>query len=923
MATYDMLPQTTYRPPTIFESRERRRSLRTIEEEDEESKRGSLIHSEVMSDQKRPPAWHTSLQTSQFPTPRGQHFLATPILATSPSDSETSSSLPPSEPWTKTSDSTDDTDFDDLYDVSSEDEDNCAKERLRVKRSSVASSTASRQSLPPLTIPATPAMDHWAEVEAFKALTSPVKALKSPIPPTPPPKIPHSPAIFSLMRQAQAIPSISAPPSLDGSLGSDQLAQLSAPPTPDVGYDSDDSHNGWDGVRLQPAAMATLQALAGESAYDMTQDESDQVIELPHQSLPVLPREMQEQPERRVPTSDLVHRPSMTLSLTQLQSLNLLTRLDIPSPGSFFGSLNTIARHSWHMGPVTPRSPRGLQPPSSTTAENFYNTPWTSLPPDHASVLSQPKSALASRPDPPRHNSSEETIVPPKSPPCQTKYTDPEEEPDVCDELIPDEFITRKTIQVTKVDLTTLWLAAQYEYISELINPREQRDDEVAILQRAASVKKPRETAFEETSPEPKKKLVRFSEALVVACPLPEIVQESTYYRAFTLFIRRTQATDSFSHRTPRYEAMQSQRVTFPEQHRKQLLGIYQLNVLPSPADRRMSANVARGDDHVAHDPARVKREKIAEASEQMSASLWIVAAIKALNGGRLFNAPLTAHLARLSRLGPRMSGIPRDRMRILDLGGQPTCDWGWLCAREYPNSKIYTVTTKALRQLSNCNIRGPANHRQISVQKLTRVPFRNDQFDLVSAREIYSILRESGEYGIDEWDACLQECMRILKPGGYLDFSIMDSDIVNAGPLGNAKAVEFGFNLKRMGYDPLPTKQWLTRLQRNGFVGIKRAWILLPMGPKRQNLEHTSRDSTGQPITLTMQAMLQGSTDDAATMTGLVGGWSWERWMLRSRGLGIGDVDTLDGVRDVLEEGRTRGAGWRMMNGWARKPYG
>ena len=29
------------------------------------------------------------------------------------------------------------------------------------------------------------------------------------------------------------------------------------------------------------------------------------------------------------------------------------------------------------------------------------------------------------------------------------------------------------------------------------------------------------------------------------------------------------------------------------------------------------------------------------------------------------------------------MDGTPRDRARILDLGGQATCDWAWHCATE------------------------------------------------------------------------------------------------------------------------------------------------------------------------------------------------------------------------------------------------
>lgn len=167
-----------------------------------------------------------------------------------------------------------------------------------------------------------------------------------------------------------------------------------------------------------------------------------------------------------------------------------------------------------------------------------------------------------------------------------------------------------------------------------------------------------------------------------------------------------------------------------------------------------------------------------------------------------------------------------------------------------------------------------------------------------------------------------MKECMRVLKPGGYLEFSIMDSDIVNAGPLGLAKSVEFGFNLKTLGYDPVPTKLWLSRLRAAGFMGIKRAWVFLPMGAKVEN-KIASRGSMGVDAKLELEAMVTGSTENVASVCGIVGGWAWEKWLLRCRVQTVGDEGLLDGVQDIIEEGRKCGAGWRTVNGWGRKPLG
>lgn len=888
-------------------------------------------------------AAYLSPLSEHFPTPRGKNFMSAPIPA-SPTSSQNESispagsisPAPSSTPWTRDSYTTDATEFDDLYDVSS-DEESRRKSTIRRKNNTNQATTkrfstgsnltrATRNELPSLTIPSEG--DPWPGHAAFKLLTSPV-------PPTPPPKMPMSPAILSYL-QSQEVPSSSAPPSLDGSLSSEQMAALSAPPTPDIGNESDSEENLWGGgVQLQPAAMATLQALAGED--DLFQLQTEQVIELtnvPQGSSPL--REMQ---QRLPPLVTNIHRnDSIVLSPEQQRCLSSLTRLEIPSPGGFFSALSAGARHTWHLVAITPESAR---PPSSTTAEHFYKTPWSSRPVERIVEVSEHSETMSdglptakptvhqlnSEVDQPvelrpelQHEDSDDTVK------GLQPFKPPEEETVIPDEILTDynaDYLTMlNNGAVANLDRTGIWLAAQSSFLAQLINPTEARDDEAALLQRAASVKSQKEAIEAESAP---RKTVRFSDVVSIsgdiACPLPKIGrQESAYFRAFLTFIDRSRYRDTFIHRIPRFEAIQSLRVNFSDAHRSQLLSKYQLSVVPLSAKRRMSANVARGDEITPEDPEKLKRDKEYEALQQMAPASWNVMALKLLNGGRLIAAPVAKRLARLSSMGPKLNGTPRDRARILDLGGQATCDWAWHCALEYPNTKVYTITTKALRQLSNSNIRGPKNHRQVAVDRLFKLPFKDNQFDLISAREIYTILREQAPNGQDEWEACLKECMRVLKPGGYLEFSIMDSDIVNAGPLGLAKSVEFGFSLKTLGYDPWPTKLWLGRLRNAGFIGIKRAWLFLPMGAKIED-KIVNRDSLGVEVKLELEAMVTGSTDNAASICGIVGGWAWEKWLLRCQVQTVGSEGNLEGVQDIIEEGRACGAGWRTVSGWGRKP--
>ncbi|OJD21637.1 hypothetical protein ACJ73_07023 [Blastomyces percursus] len=129
-------------------------------------------------------------------------------------------------------------DFDDLYDATDEDDegqmsDSCPSlcsqgnsESIKSSKLSTISSGSSRNKYPAIVIPSS---THWANLNSFHK--------NSPVPPTPPPKIPVSPETLS--RLPRFVPEVYAPPSLDGSAASDQPSTLSAPRTPELEVASD------------------------------------------------------------------------------------------------------------------------------------------------------------------------------------------------------------------------------------------------------------------------------------------------------------------------------------------------------------------------------------------------------------------------------------------------------------------------------------------------------------------------------------------------------------------------------------------------------------------------------------------------------------------------------------------------------------
>lgn len=930
-------------------SLERRQRLNPIIEEVIDDLQSRRVERSALKIQ----AW-LSPMSDHFPTPRGINYLPAPIMPSSPSSVSTSPTTS-SNAWNRTSIGTQATEFEDLYDVS--DEESYAARGLR-RRSSVrkSSNMAGKQ---PLRLSIS-TQHKSAEAPTFEE----IKKMASPMPVTPSANLTMSPAQVHFMdkQQAMDIPTISAPPSLDGSLTSEQLAAMSAPATPIMGNDEGATEEAWSGVRLQPDALATLHALSNESGDESFEYQPAQVIELP-QTPPPQPQpafEMQQQPLRLITRFQPLAAYGSSFSPNPVrQSLADLTKLDIPSPGGFFETLSPRTRKTWHT--VTTMTPDAMAPPTSTTAEQFYRCPWNvgaSVPavpavPEHVdSAEEYYRSVISTSPvehviettievmsdDMPTarpifaQKASDETIKAPASPDAEDVPTEIVQE---CDAT----FARKQQEQaLSNLDRTELWLSAQRVYLKGV----DKIDDKDGLETITEVAEDDEASAKVEAVPTlaldvlvPRKKSVRFTE-LVSANAQPKRLpsklarQESAYYRAFQDYVVRANGDDVFVHQLPRFEALQAQRVSLRESHRNQLLGKYQLSVVPQSAKKRLSTNVVRGDDDIVVDLDKLRLEREFEAASQMAMPTWHVAAMKFLNGGRLITAPVTKRLARLSRAAPGPDGAAFDRSRILDLGGQSTCDWAWHCALQYPNAKVYTVTTKAIRQLSNSNVRGPSNHRQVAVDRLTRLPFGDNQFDLVYARDLQSILKFTGENGEDEWEGCLSECMRVLKPGGYIEFSILDSDIMNAGPLGLAKSVEFGFSLKTLGYDPSPSKMWLGRLARAGFEDTRRMWMCLPIGAKRNMHKLDVPAAAEEP--------LMGSTDNIAGACGIVGGWNWERWLLRCEmekvagEMRLADTVTtgeamkeagkcLDGVAAVMEEGRNCKAGFRMLNGYARKP--
>ncbi|KAF3924911.1 hypothetical protein ABW21_db0207330 [Orbilia brochopaga] len=441
-------------------------------------------------------------------------------------------------------------------------------------------------------------------------------------------------------------------------------------------------------------------------------------------------------------------------------------------------------------------------------------------------------------------------------------------------------------------------------------------------------------------------------------------VEDPAYLVAFKKFLKPSVHSDAFVSRQTRFDAFQTRRICNELPHEYRPLPPCPPEAKPEPTPDSSSWHINQVPIVLSTTP---EQRRAREVTDELTTRLWVFMASKWLHYGRILVSPAHDILnqAGAERRRNKSTAVPPPiRRRVLDLGGAPVADWGWHCAYEYPHSKVYTVTSRP----KNINIdnvliagqgvvekrrfTGPSNHRHIKVSSLWKLPFPENHFDVISARSLHTILkqtpppkrrneknnRNSKAAKLDEYALTLKECYRVLKPGGHFEWSLTDSDVIKAGPATQQLAEDFARDLQSRGYDPRPTERWISRLGAAGFAGTKRAWTILPMAPpaNKPKAKRTLGKSLEDDLKAAQEEMqaelkaweelgvVKGSTKDVAALTGIVGTWRWEEWMVKVDGESENPAwkkGRVNGITEALDEGRENESGFRCLTGWTRKP--
>ncbi|PKX99190.1 uncharacterized protein P174DRAFT_447726 [Aspergillus novofumigatus IBT 16806] len=187
---------------------------------------------------------------------------------------------------------------------------------------------------------------------------------------------------------------------------------------------------------------------------------------------------------------------------------------------------------------------------------------------------------------------------------------------------------------------------------------------------------------------------------------------------------------------------------------------------------------------------------------------------------------------------------------RILVIDGLGNEDWSFYCALTYPNADIYCLTDGPAKTTLKhpAAWQPPTNHHTVHQDSLEQpFPFAKSFFTVTVLR-FPSACSESVQNNI------VSECKRVLRPGGYMEMSVLDLDMVNMG-IRTRKAVRM---LKEKTYlsDPsISLKPASDNLQKllglQGFDSLRRCMVRIPVtGVIVRSSASSSSTSSSNPST-------------------------------------------------------------------------
>lgn len=290
-----------------------------------------------------------------------------------------------------------------------------------------------------------------------------------------------------------------------------------------------------------------------------------------------------------------------------------------------------------------------------------------------------------------------------------------------------------------------------------------------------------------------------------------------------------------------------------------------------------------------------------------------------------------------------------KKRERILIIDGLGNDDWSYYCALTYPSAEIFSLSVVPF----SSRFSRPLSWQSLSNHRTIRQPNLESQFVFPSGYFAAAVLRLPASCSEKAQDNVISECKRVLRPGGYLEMSLLDLDMVNMG-IRTRRAVrrlKERISITNANISLKPVSDNIQRLLgTHGFDNLRRCTVKLPVAGTIGGSADSSSSSDHSAVTPAFTTKNPSTTlshslgdllsdpspspsndESIAKIVAKVGRW-WYSQCHESTILppsppfppsqnGSCDNSSIWADRKLLRECQRQGTGFKLLVAYAQKP--